>query len=166
MPIPAGPDQSSIALAITALFRQLHDQLREELTGLGDDDVNWAPAPGTNSIATIVVHTLGSEMETLEVVAGLGSDRNRDTEFAVSHRTTRDLLDMLTAADARLDAVAPLLADDTRLWDEASLPTLPADERRPAITWLAGNYGHAREHVGHIQLTKQLRRGSKPVSSP
>jgi len=21
---------------------------------------------------------------------------------------------------------------------------------------LAGNYGHAREHLGHIQLTKQL----------
>jgi hypothetical protein len=37
-----------------------------------------------------------------------------------------------------------------------ALPTLPADEKRPAMTWLIANYGHAREHLGQLLLTKQL----------
>ncbi len=56
-----------------------------------------------------------------------------------------------------------------RLQRLLSLPTLPAEERRSGLTWLAGNYGHAREHVGHIQLTAQLYRaapGPVGVSDP
>jgi len=43
-----------------------------------------------------------------------------------------------------------------RLTARYALPTLPPDELRPGITWLLANYGHAREHVGEIQLTGQL----------
>ena len=34
----------------------------------------------------------------------------------------------------------------------------PRGERTPetGLHWLLTNYGHAREHLGHIQLTKQL----------
>jgi len=43
-------------------------------------------------------------------------------------------------------------------WRALALPTLPVDERRSGLTWLVGNYGHGREHVGQIQLTRQLYR--------
>jgi hypothetical protein len=62
-------------------------------------------------------------------------------ELRAGHRLLAELRPRLTAD--RLDALV-------------SLPTLAAEERRSGLTWLVGNYGHAREHVGHIQLTRQL----------
>ena len=156
MPIPAAPPDRSFALAVLALFHQLHDQVRDELAGLRDDDLHWAPGEHTNTIATIVVHMIGSEAETMNVAAGRSCVRDRDAEFVPSDCRRQDLLDLLSSADALLEDVAPSL-DDGRLWASAHLPTLPPEEERPLITWLIGNYGHAREHVGHIQLTKQLR---------
>ena len=55
---------------------------------------------------------------------------------------------MLASAQPRLTA--------ERLVSLVSLPTLEPEETRPGVTWLVGNLGHAREHVGHAALTKQL----------
>ena len=60
-----------------------------------------------------------------------------------------DADDLITELESQIDA--------SRLRAEFPLPTLPAEEVRSGLTWLVGNYGHAKEHVGHIQLTKQLR---------
>jgi DinB superfamily len=155
VPIPAAPDGASTAAALLALFRQLHQQLREELADLPDAACNWVPTPGANSIGTIVTHTLGSEEETLRCVAGLGWDRDRDAEFVGHPLTRRDVLQLLDRADAVLSELAPRI-DEARVRAEISLPTLPAEEIRSGLTWLIGNYGHAREHLGQIQLTKQL----------
>jgi len=43
-----------------------------------------------------------------------------------------------------------------RLQMMLTLPTLAATDRRSGLMWIIGNYGHAREHLGHIQLTRQL----------
>jgi hypothetical protein len=45
---------------------------------------------------------------------------------------------------------------DEDLAARCSLPTLPEHERRTGLAWLLGNYGHAREHLGQLLLTKQL----------
>ncbi|MEA3019197.1 MAG: hypothetical protein QOI47_721 [Actinomycetota bacterium] len=66
-----------------------------------------------------------------------------------------EVLDALATADRLVEELAPLITR-ARLSAEIALPTLPPTEVRPGITWLVGNYGHAREHVGQIQLTKQL----------
>jgi hypothetical protein len=60
------------------------------------------------------------------------------------------------AANELLDDLAPALTPD-RLQAECPLPTLPESETRPGVTWLIGNLGHAREHIGHAYLTKQIR---------
>jgi len=153
MPIPADP--GTIA-AVMALFRQVHDQLREELDGLDDDALNWIPTPEANSIATIVTHLVGSEAETLRCVAGVECERDRDAEFGGHLRMMRDVLALLHRADDLIAELEPHI-DHGRLTALIPLPTLPAEEVRPGLTWLIGNYGHAREHVGHVQLTKQLR---------
>ncbi len=155
MPIPAASDGPSTGAAILVFFRQLHQQLRDELAGLPDEACNWVPTPGANSIATIVTHTVGSEAETLRCVAGVGCERDREAEFVARTRTGRDVLGLLRGADDLLGKLEPRLEED-RLRAEISLPTLPAEEVRPGLTWLIGNYGHAREHLGQIQLTKQL----------
>jgi hypothetical protein len=155
MPIPTAPSGADPTATLIALFRQLHQQFRDELEGLGDDAVNWVPTAGANSIAVIVTHVVGSEAETLRCVAGVPCERDRDAEFAGRTLTRREVLLALDGADDLLVDLEPRM-DARRLTAELSLPTLPYEETRPGLTWLVGNYGHAREHIGQIQLTKQL----------
>jgi len=141
-----------------ALFRQIHRQLRDELDALDDDDLNWIPMPGANSIATIVTHLIGSEAETLQCVAGVVCERDREAEFVASTLTRQEVLLLLDGADDLIVELEPRI-EGSRLAAEFPLPTLSADDVRPGLLWLIGNYGHAREHFGQIQLTKQLRQG-------
>ena len=109
---------ADVASTVLGLFAQLHAQVRVEVKGLDDDALNWSPGADANSIATIVIHLVGSEAETLRAVAGVPGARDREAELAPATRSPAEVLG--------------------------------------ALAWLVGNYGHAREHVGHIQLTKQL----------
>jgi hypothetical protein len=157
VPIPAAPNDSNATSAVTALFRQVHDQLRWELDGLDDDALNWLPTPGANSIATIVTHLVASEAETFESVAGVECERDREAEFVGHRRTVSEVLGLLDGADDLIAELAPRI-DNDRLNALIPLPTVPAEEVRPGLTWLIGTYGHAREHVGQVLLTKQLGR--------
>lgn len=158
MPIPAAPDGTATPAAVTlTLFLQVHDQLRDELRDLDDESLNFVPGGGMNSIAVIIRHLVGSEAETLRAVAGVPNVRDRDAEFVPARTTVAEVRDLLGTADALIDHLRPLITETT-LQFESALPTLPPNEVRPGLTWLVGNYGHAREHVGQIQLTKQLAR--------
>ena len=156
MPIPAAPAAQTLSEVVVALFRQLHDQVRAEIRDLSDDDLNWSPFAGANSIAVTLTHLVGSEAETLRVAAGMDCRRDRDAEFNAGDVTLAQAQALVDGADTLLAEASPKL--DERLWNSVPLPTLPQDETRPSLTWLIGNYGHAREHVGHIQLTRDLRR--------
>jgi hypothetical protein len=147
-----------ISSTLIALFRHIHRQLRDELDDLDDDALNWVPVPGANSIATIITHLVGSEAETLRCIAGVACQRDRDTEFVALMRTRQDLLVLVDRADDLTVELAPRIGAG-RLAAVFALPTMPADDLRSGLAWLIGNYGHAREHVGHIQLTKQLYQG-------
>ena len=147
-------EPSDVASIVLDLSAHLQGQLRHELEGLDDDAVNWWPAPGANTIAT---HMLGSEAETLRSVAGATTVRHREKEFTRGRRPTAELFDELRAADELIVRLRTEISAE-RLGLSLALPTLPADERRPGLTWMVANYGHSREHVGHIQLTKQIFR--------
>jgi hypothetical protein len=159
MPIPAEAEGEGATGVVLALFRQLHGQFRDEVSGLDAGALNWVPTRGANSIATIVTHVVGSEAETLRSLAGLPSERDRDAEFEGGETTAERVLGLLDEADELLTVVMPGLKAE-RLESTVALPTLPAEETRTGLTWLIGNYGHAREHLGHVQLTKQLFEGS------
>ncbi len=156
VPIPAEPTEPTVIAAVVALFRQVHDEVRDEIAPLDTDDLNWLPADGPNTIATIVRHLVGSEAETLRTVAGEACERDRDAEFVGVTTSKPEVLDLLDEADALLDDLTPALVD-SRLFLRSALATLPANQTRPGVSWLIGNYGHACAHVGHIQMTKQLR---------
>lgn len=160
MPIPARPSRSTPTSVAVALFRQLHEQIRDELAGADDELVNYIPIAGCNSIATIVAHLTGSEAETFQCVAGTACERDRPGEFTRGPEPVAAVLEYLNESDRLLEELSPAFTEE-KLLLEIALPTLPPEELRPGITWLFGNYGHAREHVGHIQLTRQLydRRG-------
>ncbi|HEX4127934.1 MAG TPA: DinB family protein [Acidimicrobiales bacterium] len=155
MPTPTSSGQAHAVSVVIAQFRQLHAELRQEVADSRDESLNWAPCPEANSAATIITHTLGSEAETLRAVAGAPAPRDRDAEFRMGVQTRAVLLDQIDAADALLDDLASELTDD-RAAAPTTLPTLPRDDSRSGMTWLIGNLGHAREHVGHLRLTLQL----------
>jgi hypothetical protein len=158
MPIPSDPSGASdVASTVLALFGQMHDQIREEIKGFDEAGLNWTPGPGTNSVATIITHIVGSEAETIRRVAGTVDQRDREAEFGHPWQSLAQVTSALEQADLLITAMGPQI-DADHLRARLALPTLPPEDERSGLTWLVGNYGHAREHVGQIQLTMQLYR--------
>jgi len=156
VPIPAAPTNDGVPSTALALFRQVHQQLRDELDGLDDEALNWVPMPRANSIATIIRHLVGSETEALRCVAGITCERDRDAEFVGPGLTRADVLRLLEEADTLISELEPRIGT-SRLSAKFALPTCPPEEERAGLTWLIGTYGHSREHVGQVQITIQLR---------
>ncbi len=145
---------------LLGLFRRMHVQVRAELVDLDDEGLSWVPVTGSNSVAVIVNHLVGSEAETLRCVAGLPVRRDRDAEFSGAPPAMAGVTAMLDAADMLVTSVESLI-DQARLDTMLSLPTLASDDQQSGLTWLVRNYGHACEHVGHIQMTAQLHRARR-----
>ena len=137
---------------IAEQFQVVHGQLRDEVRDCTTEQLNWRPGPDTTSIAALVVHTLGSEAEVLRTAAKVEGDRDRDAEFRATATDAEDLIRQLDQADSYLEALAP------RITAENLAEPLMRGERGPetGLHWLVTNYGHAREHLAHVQLTKQI----------
>lgn len=134
------------------LFRDVYRNLDAEVQGLSDAELTWTPAPDTNSIAVLVVHTIGSAEEVIRVVRGMISDRDREAEFIPNDLSEQALRARLAAALRFIDETATGITAD----DLAATRERPNRNPQTGMFWLLNNYGHAREHLAHIQLTKQL----------
>ena len=137
---------------IVDLFRSLHQQLRDTVRGMSSEELNWSPGPDMNSVAVLVTHTLGSELDTLLLVRDMTGDRDRDAEFQVDAGSADELL----AAIDRADALLTEHGEAITAADLAATRTRPNRDPQIALHWLVNNYGHAREHLGHLNMTRQL----------
>jgi DinB superfamily len=147
-------DRSSatiVAGTVQAGFRDVHDKIREITGDLDGEALNWKPHPDANSIAVLVTHTLGSEREMLAAVRGITLERDRPSEFRVES-TAKDLAALVDRADADLDEHTSAITAEDLTANRARCDREP----RPGLEWLLTNYGHAREHLAQIELTKQL----------
>jgi hypothetical protein len=141
----------TLQAAFAKLYSELHENLRLQVRGLDEATLNWRPLPKANSVAVLVTHTLGSELEMMRSVRLVPTQRDRESEFRAEAGAER-LLEMIDAADREM---GELIAAVT----EADLAELrPRGDRppRPGIQWMIANYGHAREHLAQIELTRQL----------
>jgi len=141
----------TVATTVGALFHSVHEEMRKQVRGLDHGTINWKPLPLANSIAVLIVHTLGSEREMIRAVRKLATERDRDAEFK-AELDADDLIALLDQTDREVDEhLAALTAADLT-------EMRPRGDRPPklGLEWLVSNYGHAREHLAQIELTKQL----------
>jgi DinB family protein len=132
-------------------FHSLHENLREQVRGLDPGTLNWRPLPKANSVAVLVTHTIGSELEMIRSVRAIPNTRDRDSEFR-AEADADELLKMIDGADKELgEHIAALTAEDM-----TELRSRGDRTPRPGLFWLITNYGHAREHLAQIELTKQI----------
>jgi hypothetical protein len=141
----------TVAETIGALFHAVHDGMREQVRDIDSGTLNWKPLPLANSIAVLITHSLGSEREMIRAVRKVQTERDRDAEFK-AEADAAELLALIDRADHELDehlrAITP--ADLTEMRPRGDRPP------RPGLEWLISNYGHVREHLAQIELTKQL----------
>jgi hypothetical protein len=141
----------AVSEAFGKLFGDVHESLRGQVRDLDNGTLNWRPLPKANSIAVLVTHTLGSQREMIRAVRSIPSERDRDAEFKAEADAAR-LLEMIDESDRDLSELIAALtpADLTEMRPRGDRPP------RPGIEWLISNYGHSREHIAQIDLTKQL----------
>jgi hypothetical protein len=155
------PDRT-IEAARELLDDSLHE-LRAAVEGCPVDRLNRRPAgEGTNGLAVLVTHALGSTLSWLSLATGARlPERDRPSEFRVVVDDAPGFLAWFDEKAARCEA----LLDPARPFDPAALgvPDWRYDEHDvedPApvtSAWaLLHALAHLREHVGHAQLTRQV----------
>ena len=129
-------------------------QITEALEGLQDDASDWSPGPEMNSITAIVTHIVGSERYWVgEVILGEPSHRDREAEFAAKGQSMAQLQELLADSLSYLQQALETLDHDDLVAPRAT----PKDGRETTVGWvLALVLHHAGEHLGHIQMTRQL----------
>lgn len=137
---------------IVDLYQSIHRQFRDIVQDMDTKQVNWSPGPGLNSVAVLVTHTLGSELDTLLFVRDLQGDRDRDSEFQASAAGASELIDAIDRAGTLLVEHGERITGDML----AMTRTRPDRDPQIGLHWLINNYGHAREHLGHLHMTRQL----------
>lgn len=136
------------------------EMLREGLSGLPDAAAGWKPLPAANSMSVLVVHSLTSSRFFLGCGAGRQLSRRQYLEservaaFETPAMTIASLVAATDAAAAEFDALlasAPAAALDAPV----TWPDYP-DERYTGSECVIRAIAHLREHVGQVQLMRDL----------
>lgn len=141
----------TLATTVAALYHSVHEQMRGHVRGMDHGTLNWKPLPLANSITVLITHTLAAERDALRAVRLLANQRDREAEFK-AEADEADLLALLDQADREISELtgAMTAADLTELRQRENRPP------KPGLEWVLTNYGHSREHLAQIELTKQL----------
>jgi hypothetical protein len=124
------------------------------MDGLDADGINWRPpAPETNSLYVLAVHTMANAEQTVLVTLG-GEDipRDRDSEFAAVGASREWVDNRWANLKPRLEATINSLSMDdlNRDYEHARRGTISGWKALAIVTT------HANEHVGHAELTRDL----------
>ena len=131
------------------------DAMRASIAGATPDMLNRRPAgDDTNSIAVLATHSMTSTRWWLHVAVGAEPPaRDRPSEFLATAAGANELLSFFDAMAA--DCRAVLETDDP--FDAGALRERDGEETVTAVWALLHALEHLREHVGHVELTRQLQ---------
>jgi len=129
------------------------DELVACLEGLDGDSLNWSPLDDANSLYVLATHTMGNVRHNiLNVLCGLPITRNRDAEFVATGASAAEI-------EARWD---DLKAQISAAIEDLPAAELDSDKNHPHRGVITGRdvlvvvAGHAAEHYGQAQLTRDL----------
>jgi uncharacterized damage-inducible protein DinB len=147
-------------------FEDLHGQIEGLLEDLPAEAINWRPLAGeadhvTNSLAVLVTHVTGAEQYWIgQLLGGREIDRQRETEFRVVSDDVESLRQRLRATD-QLTREVLTSVDPARLAERVQIR-----EDNLTLRWgVIHMIEHAANHLGHMQLTIQLWRASRPATN-
>ena len=144
--------------AVADILEQSLRDIRSSIEGLSSDLLNRRPAgPDTNPIGVLAVHALSSTRWWFSVATDAPPrERDRPAEFLTMVDDTEAFLGVVDglSADCRaiLDGAAPIELGAMR----TSAPSYGPPETVTAAWALVHAIEHLREHVAHLQLTRQL----------
>lgn len=133
----------------------LNGRLRNAIAGMTSADLDRTLGPDTNSIAVLVAHVTGSELGWLHRAAGQTYARDREAEFRTRGMSAADL-------ERMIDVAAKAAPELIRAAVAGGLETVRGkhDGRDvPAIFSILHAINHLAEHVGHVELTRQVIEG-------
>ncbi len=135
------------------LLQDCHNDILHALEGLPPAALDWIPGQDMNSISVLVFHVTGSVRYWIgDVATQESSNRDRDAEFRV-HDVGMDVLKKRLAHSLEYARTA---LDKMSLQDFES-PRVLSNGRKLTVGWaLLHALEHATEHLGQIQITRQL----------
>lgn len=147
------------------MINDLRDEVITLLRPLPPAALSWRPLQSddhsTNSLAVLAAHVAGAEHYWIgEFIGQLPATRNRDAEFMTTAETAATLIAQLEAVAAETNSVLPSL--DAATLDSSRV----ARHREIPVRWaILHAIDHTALHLGHMQLTVQLWRGT-PAEMP
>jgi uncharacterized damage-inducible protein DinB len=135
-------------------LEELHAEILHTISGLPQDAFDWTPFPGGNSLSVLIVHLTGAERYWFsDVVAGVPSGRDRESEFMVKNLK----LGELTARLQESLSYGAQVLENLDLIDLEAKRRSSRSDRDVSVTWaLEHALKHTAVHLGHIQITRQL----------
>ena len=143
-----------------ATVRRTLAEMRQTVAEFPPDGLNWKPAgEDTNSVAVLATHSLHSTRSWLCTALGEAlPDRDRDSEFRVAADDPAALLDLFD----RMSSECTTLFERGQTADWGAIrrthtrPDASDAIEVPAAWALLHAIEHLREHLGQMQLTRQL----------
>lgn len=131
-----------------------HEQMKNYIVDLPDEAADWVPGEEMNSVAVLVVHTMGSEAYWVgQLSAGVNANRVRATEFETRGLSIAELVTIIDKAVENVKTwVATLTIDDLSRMVLSSMM-----DQEVSVGWaLLHALDHIAQHTGHMGITRQL----------
>jgi len=153
---PYNPAMSDpMIVAASELLVGSLDAMRKVIAGADAAALDWRPAPDTNSIAVLAVHSMHSTRMWLSVAMGAPlPERDRPSEFLATADGVQELLAFFDAMGA--DCRRLLERSDAFDAGAARRTGRDDDETCTGAYALLHALEHLSEHVAHAELTSQL----------
>lgn len=144
-----------ILVDYTDLLDRQFTEIKDAIQDLPPEAFDWSPGLEMNTLGVLVVHTAGSTRYWIGDIAGRdSSNRVRATEFETAGQDAARLIALLDEVQGHCQAVvARLTHDDLIAQHETGFSNLPTVSGMWGLTHALE---HAAQHVGHIQITRQL----------
>jgi uncharacterized damage-inducible protein DinB len=127
--------------------------MREIVSGLSADALNWRPVEGddSNSIAAMLTHALDAERYHLALGVGVQLERDREAQFRVQAGGADELMALINRVESEVNGYLDLLTSD-----HLNAHSTAMGESHSGAWRLLHAIEHSREHVGQGLLTRQL----------